>query len=81
MMRGQTFYIPLQADILSPYYANTQYRELPDLTQKYMLLLAKNYVSKQLIEPELTWEEKIERALVLWTVLPHWLRHKMWGVG
>jgi len=46
-----------------------------------MLLLEKNYVSKQVIETELTWEEKIERVLALWTVLPHWLRHKMWGVG
>jgi hypothetical protein len=46
-----------------------------------MLLLVKNYVSKQLIETELTGEQKIERVLVLWTVLPRWLRHKMWGRG
>jgi hypothetical protein len=69
------------AMIFSPSYANTQYWELRLLAQKYMLLPEKNYVSKQVVEPELTWEEKIERVLALWTVLPHWLTHKIWGVG
>jgi hypothetical protein len=51
MMRGQTFYTLLHigVDTFSPYYGNTQYRELLVLATKYLLLLAKNYVSKQLI--------------------------------
>jgi len=46
-----------------------------------MFLLEKNYVSKQLIESEVTWEEKIERALVLWSTTADQLGHKMWEVG
>jgi len=46
-----------------------------------MLLLEKNYVSKQLIETELTWEEKIERALVLWSATAEQLGHKIWGLA
>jgi len=81
MMRGQIFYPLLQFDTLSPYYANTQYREVLDLTQKYMLLLEKNYVSKQLIEPELTLEERSERVLVLCSATAKQLRHKMWWIS
>jgi hypothetical protein len=46
-----------------------------------MFLLEKNYVSKQIIEPELTWEEKIERALVLWSATAEQLGHKIRGLS
>jgi hypothetical protein len=63
-MQTQIVHILLQFGISSPCYVNTQYRELPDLTQKYVLLQAKNYVSKEVIEPELTWEENIGSNVV-----------------
>jgi len=46
-----------------------------------MLLLVKNYVPKQLIETELTLEERSERVLVLWSATADQLGHKMWEVG
>jgi len=39
----------------------------------------KNYVSKQVIEPKLVWEEKIVRALVLRSATAEQFGHKMWG--
>ena len=80
-MRTQAFYIPFHVDVFSPCYTKTQYRELRVLASKYSLLLVKNYVSKQVIEPKLVWEEKIVRALVLWSATVEQLGHKIWGVG
>ena len=80
-MRSQALYIPFHADVFSPCYTKTQYRELRVLASKYLLLLVKNHVSKQVIEPKLVWEEKIVRALVLWSATAQQLGHKIWGVS